>query len=115
MPDRDTLPDMAAPVFSPLAALRLAADGSPSMRELAREIGVSPQLLSAFESGRGDMGPTTLAKYAKAVSRTKDEIRVRWLQSACSFHMAKARELREELRRMGAKGRRGKRSPKPLQ
>jgi transcriptional regulator with XRE-family HTH domain len=107
------LPDVTGPAFSPLTAIRLAAPDSPTLREVAREMGVSGQLVSMFEAGRTELSDANLAKYAKAVDRTAADVRARWLQTAFSYHTARARQLREELTALGGKNRSG-RPPKAL-
>lgn len=108
-----TLPDVTGPVFSPLAALRLAAADSPSLREISRTMGVSAQLVSMFEHGKTELSVENMRKYAKAVDRPYDDVRKRWLQTAYTYHADRARSIREQMTAAGSKARVG-RPPKAL-
>lgn len=113
-PEFVTLPDMPGPVFSPLSAIRIAATDSPSLREMGRIMGVSAQLVSMFEAGRTELSPENMKRYAAAVDRSVEDVKMRWLQAAYTHHAAKAKELRERLAAQDAKKRRGKRATKAL-
>lgn len=77
-------------------------------------MGVSAQLVSAFECGRGELSPSNLSKYAKIVGRDAADVRDRWLQAAYTFHTARAKQFRDELVARGGKSRRGKKLPKAI-
>lgn len=59
------------------------------------------------------MGVALVAKYAKAVNSTPEEVRVRWLHAALEANRRRRLELQDELRKMGVKDprmRRGRKS-----
>jgi transcriptional regulator with XRE-family HTH domain len=96
-----------------LSVLRLALPGSPSSREIARQIGCSQQLLHKFERGEGNMSERLLVKYAKLVGHDANEIRKRWLHAALEATRQRRLELLAELKDLsdGARHlRRGRRS-----
>lgn len=91
------LRDMTASEISFVSILRAAHPDAPSMREIARGIGVSAASVSLFELGRYELPPQKLEAYAKAIERTVEEVRWRWMRQALAFHAARAAELREQI------------------
>lgn len=112
VPVRDTFADMKGPSYSPLTIARLAADDAPSLREVARVMGVSPALLSKFELGHYEIGVGHLEAYAKAIGRAADDVRLRFVEAALLYHTTRAKELRAELLKKRKRGMRRGRLPK---
>lgn len=112
MPVRATFADMKGPSYSPLTIARLAADDSPSLREVARVMGVSAALLSKFELGHYEIGAGHLEAYAKAIGRAVDDVRIRFVEAALLYHTSRAKELRVELLKRRKRGLRPGRPPK---
>jgi len=80
-----------------VSVLRMAHPDTPSMREIARQIGCSASAVSLFELGRQALSPDRLKAYAEAIERSAEEVRHRWAMQAAAFHSARAAELREEI------------------
>jgi len=89
-----------------LAALRQASPGSPSMREAARRMKVSPELLSRFESGRQVLSEAKLALYAKCLGTSVDVVERMFQLTALRYHRTCAAEILDRI-----KGKRGKVRP----
>jgi len=98
--------------YSHVAVLRLAHPDAPSLREVARTVGLSATLLSQFERGIVDVSPAKLALYAKAVDVDPEMVRTRWMQQALSFHQEQVLQLRDAMKRSGRKSAMGRR-PQP--
>lgn len=93
---------MVAPMATnPLIALRVALPGQPSTRQLAKIVGCSHELLRRFELGVAMLGEAYLAKYAKAVKSTPDEIERRWLYIALDEVHRRRSEIQDRLRALG--------------
>jgi len=96
--------------YSHVAVLRLAHPDAPSLREVARTVGLTATYLSEFERGIVDMSHERLALYAKALDVKAEVVRVRWLQQALSYHLAAIDELRAAIKSSGSKPASGRRS-----
>jgi transcriptional regulator with XRE-family HTH domain len=101
------LPDMKEAQVSPLAVLRLAAPGAPSLREISRVCGVSASALSMFEQGRYSLGSKALTAYSKAVGQPARVVRERFLQASAMYHQMSLRRVRDELTKLGSRRRKG--------
>lgn len=104
MPVRASFADMKGPSYSPLTIARLAADDAPSLREVARVMGVSSALVSKFELGHYQIGDANLEAYAKAIGRAVEDVRIRWVEAALLYHTSRAKELRAELLKKRKRG-----------
>ena len=81
-----------------LAVLRQASAGAPSMREIARRIDCSTQLLSVFESGERAMGPESTKAYARAIGATVGEVERAFLLEARRYHRRRIAEITARLK-----------------
>lgn len=106
-----TVPDMKGSPISPVTIVRLAATDAPSLREVARIVGVSPTLISKFELGQFELNDEHLAQYAEAIGRAVEDVRARWIESALSYHTTRVSELRAKL--FSVKKRGARRGPRP--
>lgn len=94
--------------LSPVAILRLASDGSPSTREMGEKIGCSGVMVWMFESGQHPLREEILERYAKAVGKSTEELKRRYLQAAFSYHRDGAKAARAALHKLKAKPKRGR-------
>lgn len=53
----------------------LEADGTPSQRAYAAEVGCSPALVSAILGGTRDLDPSSVSRWSRALSHDEDEAR----------------------------------------
>lgn len=104
VPARDTFADMKGATISPLTIARLAADDAPSLREVARVMGVSPALLSGFELGYNELSVDRLKAYAEAIGRDAQDVRLRFVQAALAYHVDMAKQFRAELMKNRKRG-----------
>lgn len=96
--DSCTFPRMS---ISPLTAMRLAAPGEPSLREIARRCKLSASAVSLFELGKSPLGPAAMRRYAKAIKRPLSDVQNRSLRAQLRFHQDRALELRALLHARG--------------
>jgi transcriptional regulator with XRE-family HTH domain len=108
------LPDMKEAQFSPLTVLRLAAPDAPSLREVARTLGVSASAVSLFERGRSALTAEKIKLYAKAVGRRPSEVTDRWMRARIMYHEGALSKLRSEMRSNGSKPSKSRAHPRPL-
>jgi len=82
--------------------------GEPSVREIARRTGLSPNAVSMFELGKSPLSTESMRKYAAALRprSTLAEVRRRWLLSRLDYHEKHARRMRSLLRQIGVSGKR---------
>jgi len=109
VPKKATLPPMKPSEYSHVAVLRLAHPDAPSIREVARQLGMSVTWLATFERGMADLSPEKLAAYAKAIDRSPEEVAIRWMQQALTYHEQNVEQLRAALAKAGKRGRPGQR------
>lgn len=93
---------VAAMHMTPLLAMRQAS--GLSARQIADEIGCTQQAISAFESGRTELGPEFLKKYAKLVGVSEVTMRLLHLRSRLTFHRREFKRAEAELKALASKG-----------
>jgi transcriptional regulator with XRE-family HTH domain len=95
--------------INPLAAFRVALPGEPSLRDLAKRVGFSYELLRRFELGETLLSEKDLATLAKALGKPTDEIMRRFYSLRIDYALEIAKDARRRLRELGHNGRRGPR------
>lgn len=96
--------------LTPISLLRRAAPGEPTARAIAKKIGTTPGILSLFESGRYELPPPILKRYAKAIGQPEVEVRRRFAMTQLSHYRMMVRTINATLKKLGVRPRRlGKR------
>jgi transcriptional regulator with XRE-family HTH domain len=95
---------------NPLEAFRIALPGEPSIRDLAKRIGISHEKLRQFELGETPLSETELAAWAKLVHQPVDEVLRRFYAVRLNFGDGIVRDARDRLREMGHRARSATRS-----
>ena len=97
--------------INPLVVFRLALPGQPSLRDLAKAVGISHEALRQFEAGESPLSDETLGQLAKALHQPKDELVRRFYLVRLGYGDALVRDARRRLREMGSDGKRVGRPP----
>ena len=92
--------------INPLVVLRLALPGQPTLRELAKVIGISHEALRQFEAGESSLSEEKLALLAKALHQPKDELVRRFYLVRLDYGDGLVRDARSRLRELGVDGKR---------
>lgn len=87
--------------LSPLAVVRLATQRRPSLRDLARKVGCSAALLSAFENGQSGLSPALFTRYCAALGVTPLETRRSFLLSRFKYLRTEMARTHTQLEEMG--------------
>ena len=87
--------------INPLVVLRLALPGEPPLRELAKAIGISHELLRQFEGGESMLSDEKLGLLAKTLRQSKDELVRRFYMVRLGYGEALVRDARRGLRELG--------------